>query len=45
MAFQQALIYNTLNYKNYPFIKRKSVVHKSELKKNKNQIKPKINDG
>lgn len=39
------LIYNTLNYKNYPFIKRKSVVHKSELKKNKNQIKPKINDG
>jgi hypothetical protein len=30
-------IYKALNYKNYPFTKRKSVVHKSELKKNKTQ--------
>ena len=27
-------IYNALGYRNYPFVKRKSVVHKSELKKN-----------
>lgn len=30
-------IYNALKYKNYPFTKRKSVVHKSELKKNETQ--------
>lgn len=30
-------IYKALNYKNYPFTKRKSVVHRSELKKNKTQ--------
>lgn len=28
-------IYQALNYKNYPFVKRKSVVHKPELKKEK----------
>ena len=27
-------IYQALGYRNYPFVKRKSVVHKSELKKN-----------
>src|SRR5690606_21763158 len=27
-------IYAALKYKNYPFTKRKSVVHKSEIKKN-----------
>jgi hypothetical protein len=27
-------IYTALKYKNYPFVKRKSVVHKSEIKKN-----------
>lgn len=27
-------LYNTLNYKSFPFIKRKSVVHNLELKKN-----------
>jgi hypothetical protein len=30
-------IYTALKYKNYPFVKRKSVVHKSELKKNESQ--------
>ncbi|MFY7811003.1 MAG: IS1634 family transposase, partial [Flavobacterium sp.] len=30
-------IYTALKYKNYPFVKRKSVVHKSELKKNETQ--------
>lgn len=38
-------IYTALNYKNYPFAKRKSVVHKSELKKNQNQCLQQINDG
>jgi len=28
-------IYKALNYKYFPFVKRKSVVHSSELKKNK----------
>ncbi len=27
-------LYKALNYKFYPFVKRKSVVHSSELKKN-----------
>lgn len=30
-------IYHSLGYKNYPFVKRKSVGHKSELKKNNHQ--------
>lgn len=38
-------IYTALNYKNYPFAKRKSVVHKSELKKNQSQCLQQINDG
>jgi hypothetical protein len=29
-------LYQALAYRNYPFVKRKSVVHKSELKKNEN---------
>jgi len=37
-------IYNALNYKNYPFSKRKSVVHKSELKKNETQHLQQIKD-
>lgn len=37
-------IYNALGYKNYPFVKRKSVVHKSELKKNKTTQFKLIND-
>lgn len=38
-------IYNTLNYRNYPFTKRKSVVHKSEIKKNKSQCLWETDDG
>jgi hypothetical protein len=38
-------IYNTLNYRNYPFTKRKSVVHKSELKKNDSQCLWETDDG
>ena len=36
-------IYTALKYKNYPFVKRKSVVHKSEIKKNENQSLRQIN--
>jgi hypothetical protein len=36
-------IYTALKYKNYPFVKRKSVVHKSEIKKNENQCLWEIN--
>ncbi len=38
-------IYQALGYKNYPFVKRKSVVHKSELKKNQFACLQQINDG
>ena len=38
-------IYNALNYRNYPFTKRKSVVHKSELKKNEPQYLQETDDG
>ena len=38
-------IYKALNYKNYPFVKRKSVVHKSELKKNETQCLWETDDG
>ena len=38
-------IYAALNYRNYPFTKRKSVVHKSENKKNQNQHLWEIDDG
>lgn len=38
-------IYNTLNYRNYPFTKRKSVVHKSEIKKNDSQCLWETDDG
>ena len=38
-------IYNALKYKNYPFTKRKSVVHKSELKKNETQSLWETDDG
>jgi Transposase DDE domain len=38
-------IYTALNYKNYPFVKRKSVVHKSELKKNETQCLWETDDG
>jgi hypothetical protein len=38
-------IYNALKYKNYPFTKRKSVVHKSELKKNETQCLWQTDDG
>jgi hypothetical protein len=38
-------IYNALKYKNYPFTKRKSVVHKSELKKNETQCLWETDDG
>jgi len=37
-------IYNALKYKNYPFTKRKSVVHKSELKKNEYQHLKELED-
>lgn len=37
-------IYQALNYKNYPFVKRKSVVPKSELKKNENPLNREIID-
>jgi hypothetical protein len=36
-------IYTALKYKNYPFVKRKSVVHKSEIKKNESQSLWEIN--
>lgn len=38
-------IYAALKYKNYPFVKRKSVVHKPELKKNKPQCLWETDDG
>lgn len=36
-------IYTALKFKNYPYVKRKSVVHKSEIKKNENQSLREIN--
>lgn len=38
-------IYSALQYKNYPYVKRKSVVHKSELKKTKPQCLWESDDG
>lgn len=38
-------IYQALGYRNYPFVKRKSVVHKSEFKKNQFSGFQQINDG
>lgn len=38
-------IYQALGYRNYPFVKRKSVVHKSELKKSKSYCLQEIDDG
>ena len=38
-------IYTVLQYKNYPFVKRKSVVPKSELKKNDSQCLWETDDG
>lgn len=38
-------IYQALGYKNYPFVKRKSVVYKSELKKKSIACLQQINDG
>jgi len=38
-------IYKALKYRNYPFTKRKSVVHKSELKKNESQCLWETDDG
>ena len=38
-------IYQALEYRNYSFVKRKSVVHKSELKKNQFPYLQQINDG
>lgn len=38
-------IYAALKYKNYPFTKRKSVVHKSEIKKNESPNFRKVSDG
>lgn len=38
-------IYTALNYRNYPFTKRKSVVHKSKLKKNETQYLWATDDG
>lgn len=35
-------LYTVLNYKPYPFVKRKSVVHKSELKKTQHVVLQKI---
>ena len=37
-------IYSTLGYKNYPFVKRKYVVPKSELEKNDTPISQVINN-
>jgi hypothetical protein len=37
-------IYTHLNYRNYPFTKRKSVVHNSEIKKNKKPTIKETND-
>jgi Transposase DDE domain len=37
-------IYIALKYKNYPFTKRKSVVHKSEIKKNEHQHLKELED-
>ena len=38
-------LHKALNYKPYPFTKRKSVVHSSELKKNKYQNLQVVTDG
>lgn len=38
-------IYQALAFKNYPFVKRKSVVHKTEIKKIKNLYLQEIDDG
>lgn len=38
-------IYQALGYRNYPFVKRKSVVHKSKLKKNQTPCLWEIEDG
>jgi hypothetical protein len=38
-------IYQALGYRNYPFVKRKSVIHKPELKKNINQVLQELDDG
>lgn len=38
-------IYAALNYRNYPFTKRKSVVHKSEIQKNESPHLWEIDDG
>ena len=38
-------MYNALKYKNYPFTKRKSGVHKPELKKNEHQHLKELEDG
>ncbi len=38
-------IYSALKFKNYPFVKRKSVVHKSELKKKETQWLWETDDG
>jgi len=38
-------IYKALKYRNYPFTKRKSVVHKPELKKNESQCLWETDDG
>ena len=38
-------IYNALNYRNYPFTKRKSVVHKSEFKNKSSQYLWETDDG
>jgi hypothetical protein len=38
-------IYQALGFRNYPFVKRKSVVHKPELKKNKPLCLREIHDG
>jgi len=38
-------IYKALNYKFYPFVKRKSVVHSSEIKKNKIPILQNLSPG
>lgn len=38
-------IYQTLGYRNYPFAKQKSVIHKSELKKINFPYLQQINNG
>lgn len=38
-------IYHALSYKNYPYVKRKSVVHKPDLKKTENQDSRDVDDG